>query len=190
MLGSFQIYRASPEAFFASFDKKMAELETKINGAHKRFEDLANLSDAILTKISEVRAHSEAPKSWTYFAALPNLYFDDVFAAERLGTVTRRWVGRSGRLTTRLNLPRNCQYLVMFRAVEFVNAATAATIKLTVDGDHYPWLESKDGVYKTVVLENPDVDYLEFVIGVDTNMLDEARDASFSFAQILFERRG
>jgi hypothetical protein len=190
MLGSLQMYRASPEAFFASLDKKIAELEAKINGAHKRFEDLASLSDAILTRIAEVRSHSEAPKTWTYLAALPNLYFADVSPAENIGGVVRRWVGRSGRIGARLNLPRTCQYYCMFRAVEFANPALAATLSLTVNGEPYPWLDAKDGIYKTLILESADQDYLEFNIAVNTSTLDERRDVSFSFAQILLERRG
>jgi len=190
MLSSLQMYRASPEAFFTSLDKKMAELEAKIDGTHKRFEDLANLSDAILTKIAEVRAHSEAPRTWTYLAALPNLYFNDVSPAEQADGVSKRSVGRSGRLTARLNLPRNCQYFFMFRAVEFVNAAAAATLSLTVNGDPYPWLDVQDGVFKTIVLESKETDSLEFTIAVDPSTLDETVDMSFSFAQILIERRG
>lgn len=152
--------------------------------------DIAKLSDALITGAAERGAQSPAPTKWMYDVRLPNIYFSDVFNFEVADGRAKRWVGRSGSIGTKLLLPRNCQYDFTFHAADFVTPEARDTLKLSINGEPYSWLDKTDSAFHTMVLESTEAVDLEFVLAVDPAHLLESKDVSFSFSQILIERRG
>jgi hypothetical protein len=125
-----------------------------------------------------------------YVANLPNLYFHDVFEAERAAPIFKRWVGRSGRIGARLALARALQYDFVVHVADFISEEIKSSFALTVDGQQYPWLDDKDGFYRTIILERVDSTSLEFELSIDINLAPPDKDVTFSFAKISFDRRG
>jgi hypothetical protein len=99
-------------------------------------------------------------------------------------------VCRSGVLKTRLNLPRNVQYDFSISVVNFATPEFRESIRLMIDGKAYPWLSTENRIYSTIVLEDLHAEGLEFEVSVETELLPEDKDVSFSFSRIDIVRRG
>lgn len=190
MSDSFKLFRASPEAFFVSFDKKMQDAELQLKACLARTDSISALGDMLLTKKMPLLQREMAPKSWTYVANLPNLYFSDVFDAEVNGSEVKRWVGKSGRISASIPLVRSFQYDFAVEVVNFTSKEVEATFTLKVNGEVYPWLEVVDGRYKTIILESRTASELEFELSVDMAADASNKDVSFSFREISISSRG
>jgi len=152
--------------------------------------DIAKLSDSLITEVTPRGTQSPPPTKWLYDVRLPNIFFDDVFNVEIFEAGAKRWVGRSGSIGAKLALPRNCQYDFTFHAVDFISPEVRETLTLSINGETYSWLDETGSVFRTVVLESADAAHLEFTLAVDPASLAESDTVSFSFSQILIERRG
>lgn len=186
----YKLYRASPEGCFLYIRDKIEELDGKLNNLSRYVNDIVKLSDALITDAAQRSSQIQAPTKWMYDVRLPNIYFSDVFDCERVSSGFKRWVGRSGSIGTKLLLPRNCQYDFTFFAQDFISPELRDSLTLSINGETYPWLDKTGSTFHTVVLESPEATHLEFVLAVDSASLPESKDVSFSFSQILIERRG
>jgi len=190
---SLKLYRASPEAFFSSLDKKLLEIESQMSNCLNRIDDISALGEQFLATRFSVQAALVRPTSWIYFASLPNCYFDDVFEPEKVDGVIKRWVGRSGHISLDLGLDRSFQYDFEIKIHDFVSLEVAKTITLSVDGQLYPWIEVENLCHRTVILENAAADTLEIELAVDATLgavEGGGKDVTFSFSTITIQKRG
>lgn len=190
MSNSFNLYKASPEAFFATLDKNLAELTARLDECIARLDGLSGLGEAFLTNDLAGTLGGQPQTAWTYDAALPNKYFADVFAPEHAAPRTKRWVGKTGRIGTRLGLSRSFQYDFIVRVVNFVSPEAETSFTLTVNDEPYPWLETKDGTFRTIILESPEATELAFELAIDPATVPTGKDVTFAFASIAIDRRG
>jgi hypothetical protein len=190
MMNSSKLYKASPEAFFAALDNSIAQLETRLEECATRLDGISGLADRFLTDALPAKLVAAPCTGWSYFAALPNPYFADIFAPEHGTAGAKRWVGKSGRIGARLGLSRALQYDFAIHVVDFASHAAEASFALTINGQPYPWLDTAGHVFRTVVLEDPEAATFEFSIGVDPATIAEDKDVSFSFSMITVTRRG
>lgn len=186
----FRLYEASPAAAFAELENDLDRLQTRLAAMSVQAEALRDTFENALKALTERVVASPAPTRWTYDARLPNLYFDNVFEPEITPEAAKRWVRRLGSLTTRLALPRSVQYDFSVAIVNFAAPECRASFRLAVDGEVYPWLSQDGNLFSTVILEDPQADGLAFQLLVDTDVLPEDRDVSFSFSTIDIVRRG
>lgn len=185
----YRLYEASPEAAFAKLEEDLAQLRARLAAVAENAEALRDCLDTALKGLTTPAMIAPAPTRWTYDARLPNPYFDNVFDAEITAGEFKRWVRRSGSLKTRLALPREVQYDFSITVANFAVRECRATLRLIVDGREYPWLSVTENVFSTIILENPEAHGLEFEVCVDTALLPQDRDVSFSFSGIEIVRR-
>ena len=188
-MNSLRLYRASPEGFFAALDVKIKELETQLAGIQAQLKGVTEIAEAFIHDLPRRTADAPAPTNWTYQVLLPNLYFDDIFEAEVTPEV-KRWVGKSGRLAWTLRLPRIAQYDFAVQCAGFGSEVMRETFRLQVNGATYPWLETTDGLYRTIILEAPDEKDIALELSVDPATRDPNADVTFSFTRIDIQRRG
>jgi hypothetical protein len=189
MMNSSKLYKASPEAFFEELDKNIAQLGAHLDECISRLDGISNLADRFLTGGLPGTLAIQAPTEWSYFAALPNPYFADVFPPEPTGERTKRWVGRSGRIGARLGLSRALQYDFVIHVIDFVSVEAEASFALTVNGETYPWLSTDNHIFQTMIMENPKETTFDFSVGIDPATVPGGKDVSFSFAMITVARR-
>ena len=185
----FRLYEASPEAAFGELEQDLDQLKTRLADVSAQAEALRDTFEKALKALTERVVTTPSPTRWTYDARLPNQYFDNVFEPEITPEAAKRWVRRSGSLTTRLALPRDVQYDFSVVIANFAAPECRATFRLAVDGTVYPWLAQDGNVFSTVILEDPRADGLAFQLSVDTDALPQDRDVSFSFSTIDIVRR-
>jgi hypothetical protein len=186
----YRLYEASPEAAFTEIEDEVAELKVRLAAFSEMTDGLnRSLESALKTLVTRITIQPP-PTCWSYDARLPNPYFDNLFEPEVGPDVTKRWVRSSGVLKTRLNLPRNVQYDFSISVVNFATPEFRESIRLMIDGKAYPWLSTENRIYSTIVLEDLHAEGLEFEVSVETELLPEDKDVSFSFSRIDIVRRG
>jgi hypothetical protein len=190
MVNLYRLYQASPEEFCTELDKAISRIDSRLSEDSARVETLVRLQEEFLRINLSRQLVTEPATAWTYRARLPNRYFMDVFEPEQDDGGGKRWVGASGRLGTRLLVPRAVQYDFSVTVADFVSAEAERSFTLKIDGEVYPWLDTEGWVYSTVLLEEPASSGLDFELSVDPATIPQGRDVSFSFRSIDLTRRG
>jgi hypothetical protein len=186
---SLETFQLSPEEFFAGADRAFAELRASLGSVVARTDALADLCAEMARTRLPLQASPPATR-WSYDARLPNLVFADVFEPEALPDGGfKRWVNASGRLATRLRLPRHVQYDLVVQIEEFCSEAAAQSFYLRIDGVQYPWLSHASRRYTSLILEDLDAETLDLEIGVAPEAMGGGGETTFSFRSIDLVRR-
>jgi hypothetical protein len=189
MQRSLETFQISPEEYFAGTDRAFAELRTNLGHVTARTDALADLCAEFARMRLPLLATVPATR-WSYDARLPNFMFADVFEPEALPDGGfKRWVNASGRLATRLRLPRHVQYDLAIQIEEFCSEAAARSFYLRIDGVQYPWLGHEGRRYTSLILEDLDADIIDLEIGVAPETMPDGGDTTFSFRSIDVVRR-
>ncbi len=189
MQRSLEIFQISPEDYFAGTDRAFAELRAGLGSVSARADALADLCAEMMRMRLPLQASPPATR-WTYDARLPNFVFADVFEPEALEDGGfKRWVNASGRLATRLRLPRHVQYDLAIQIEEFCSEAAARSFYRRIDGVQYPWLSHAGRRYTSLILEDLDAETLDLEIGVAPEAMPDGADTTFSFRSIDVVRR-
>lgn len=183
------LYNASPRAFFTALDARFKDLDDRIENIRTQVAGISDLADAFIRRLPQHLAPAAAPTQWTYRAELPNLYFDDVFEPE-MKALPLRWVGKTGRLTWTLRLPRIAQYDFSVQCVDFSSEDMRSSLCLKVGGTRYPWVNTENNLFETIILENDEEGDMVLELGVNPGTVVTQNDVTFSFSRIDVCRRG
>jgi hypothetical protein len=188
MQRSLETFQISPEDYFAGADRAFAELRASLGSVTARTDALTDLCAEFVRMRLPMLATAPATR-WSYDARLPNFVFADVFEPEATSDGGfKRWVNGSGRLATRLRLPRHVQYDIAIQVEDFCSEAAARSFYLRIDGVQYPWLENADRRYTSIILEDIEAETIDLEIGVAPEAMPGG-DTTFSFRSIDVARR-
>jgi hypothetical protein len=187
------LYQASPEEFCAELDNalsKMRQIDARLSECSTRIEAMALLQEEFLKTSLSRQLVSDAPRSWTYDACLPNRYFkDSVLGPERDANGFKRWVRSDARLSARIAVPRIFQYNFSISVADFVSPGAEESFTLKVDGKQYPWMSADGRLFKTVILDDPASAAIDFELFVDPRAVPDGKEVAFSFRSINLIRR-
>ncbi len=189
MQRSLETFQIAPEEYFAGTDRAFAEIRASLSTVTARTDALADLCSEFARMRLPLLASAPATR-WSYDVRLPNFVFADVFEPEAIeGGGFKRWVNASGRLATRLRLPRHVQYDIAIQIEEFCCEAAARSFYLRIDGMQYPWLENANRRYTSLIQEDLDAEVMELEIGIAPETIPSGNDTAFSFRGIDVVRR-
>lgn len=180
-----ELFHASPEACFEDIGRSVSALDKTVLRTSDELQKIAALVDKlVLGKLSTFA--SQSSRQWMYDVRLPNKYFPGIYDAETTLSGAKRWVGPSGAIGGTLLLPRSHQYRFEVQIVDFATPMAEASFSLVIDGEPYPWLNTDDRLYRTLILEAAEREDLSFSLAVDPETCN-SDGVSFSFAHIRVE---
>jgi hypothetical protein len=133
---------------------------------------------------------TQALRTWTYDARMPNTVFTQLALPERdADGKWFRWVSDRNAVSGQLDdFPRSLQYDLVVDVAAFPNSEAEQTFYVAANGLELPWLEVDNRVYQTIIpTSQRDMLYLE--IGVSPTACQSAGGNAFAFSKIELKAR-
>ncbi len=184
MIDLIRLYKASKEDFVAEVERNLNDISGRFREHDAIIEQQGLMLRELIAKTLARSTGTPHPTHWEYHAALPNIYFSDIYEPEIIPGGAKRWVGPSGSLEGIVVLPRTVQYRFEIQVVDFVDSTKVAAVELELDGKPYPWLDDTGRLYQTLIHENPSLDHVRFRVHLPPNVDVADTDVSFSFSRL------
>jgi hypothetical protein len=163
---------------------RLAEIEKAQESISARVDAFAVAIDQAIKSSLRAARSSQALRTWTFDARMPNTAFQQVGLPERDAAGTWfRWVTRSHELSGELDLPRGTQYRLSIVVTAFPSTDAEESFAIRADGLSLPWLTVEGGVYTTVI-PTASREKLALAIGVNPFTAQEAGGRAFAFSRL------